>query len=138
MSCSILEIYRENLYDLLNAEEKSKDLKIKEQTKKGIYVSGLTQYSLASKEEMHEVIKIGQGRRQTRETKLNEYSSRSHTIVTIEITQRLQNGAEKIGRLNLIDLAGSEKVKVSGAEGAGLEEAKKINLSLSCLGNCEI
>lgn len=65
---------------------------------------------------------------------MNEYSSRSHTIFTINVTQRFPNGQEKIGKLNLVDLAGSEKVGKSGAVGETLEEAKKINLSLSCLG----
>jgi kinesin family protein 5 len=52
----------------------------------------------------------------------------------VMIRQKLINGAEKIGKLNLIDLAGCEKVSKSGASGEGLEEAIKINLSLSCLG----
>lgn len=66
---------------------------------------------------------------------MNEYSSRSHTIFTINVTQRYPNGQEKIGKLNLVDLAGSEKVGKTQATGESLEEAKKINLSLSCLGN---
>ena len=70
-----------------------------------------------------------------RATRMNEYSSRSHTIFMVEISQRFSNGAEKKGKLNLIDLAGSEKVSKSGASGESLEEAKKINLSLSALGN---
>ena len=53
----------------------------------------------------------------------------------LEIKQRFPNDSEKIGKLNLVDLAGSEKVSKSGAMGVLLEEAKKINLSLSCLGN---
>lgn len=70
-----------------------------------------------------------------RSTKMNEYSSRSHTIAMLEVVQRYPNGVEKKGRLNLVDLAGSEKVLKSGSTGESLEEAKKINLSLSCLGN---
>jgi kinesin family protein 5 len=53
----------------------------------------------------------------------------------LEIVQRYSSGLEKKGRLNLVDLAGSEKVSKSGSVGESLEEAKKINLSLSCLGN---
>ena len=67
-------------------------------------------------------------------TRINEYSSRSHTIFTYEIYQRTQD-FEKRGKLNLVDLAGSEKVSKSGSVGETLEEAKKINLSLSQLGN---
>ena len=53
----------------------------------------------------------------------------------LEIKQKLPNETEKKGKLNLVDLAGSEKVGKTGAQGEILEEAKKINLSLSCLGN---
>lgn len=53
----------------------------------------------------------------------------------LEIKQRFPNDTEKKGKLNLVDLAGSEKVGKTGAMGETLEEAKKINLSLSCLGN---
>ncbi len=53
----------------------------------------------------------------------------------LEIKQRFPNETEKKGKLNLVDLAGSEKVGKTGAMGETLEEAKKINLSLSCLGN---
>lgn len=69
-------------------------------------------------------------------TKLNQYSSRSHSILILEVTQTLQKqNISKKGTLNLVDLAGSEKVSKTGAVGETLEEAKKINLSLSALGN---
>lgn len=68
-------------------------------------------------------------------TRINSYSSRSHTIFMLEVIQHLSNDTEKKGKLFLVDLAGSEKVKNTGASGEILEEAKKINLSLSCLGN---
>lgn len=66
-------------------------------------------------------------------TRLNDYSSRSHTIFQVEIIQKTGD-EEKRGLLNLIDLAGSEKVSKSKVTGETLEEAKKINLSLHCLG----
>ena len=53
----------------------------------------------------------------------------------IEVQQKLPNDSEKRGVLNLVDLAGSEKVRDTGVTGNNLEEAKKINLSLSALGN---
>ena len=88
-----------------------------------------------------EAVSLGNQAKKIKSTKINEYSSRSHTVLTIEIVSRPcdnEDGSsivKKRGRLNLVDLAGSEKVAKSGAVGITLEEARKINLSLSCLGN---
>lgn len=88
-----------------------------------------------------EAVCLGNNTKKINSTKINEYSSRSHTLLTIEIISRpCDNDIEskmmkKRGRLNLVDLAGSEKVAKSGAVGITLDEARKINLSLSCLGN---
>src|SRR5271156_1580811 len=66
---------------------------------------------------------------------MNAESSRSHSIFLITIQQRnTESGAQKTGNLYLVDLAGSEKVGKTGASGQTLEEAKKINKSLSALG----
>jgi kinesin family protein 5 len=66
---------------------------------------------------------------------MNAESSRSHSIFLITIVQRnTESGAQKTGNLYLVDLAGSEKVGKTGASGQTLEEAKKINKSLSALG----
>ena len=66
---------------------------------------------------------------------MNAESSRSHSIFLISIQQRnTETGAQKTGNLYLVDLAGSEKVGKTGASGQTLEEAKKINKSLSALG----
>lgn len=66
---------------------------------------------------------------------MNAESSRSHSIFLISIQQKdTETGAQKTGNLYLVDLAGSEKVGKTGASGQTLEEAKKINKSLSALG----
>lgn len=66
---------------------------------------------------------------------MNAESSRSHSIFVIGIHQRnTETGSQKSGNLYLVDLAGSEKVGKTGATGQTLEEAKKINKSLSALG----
>lgn len=66
---------------------------------------------------------------------MNAESSRSHSIFVITIAQKnTDTGAQKTGNLYLVDLAGSEKVGKTGASGQTLEEAKKINKSLSALG----
>lgn len=70
-----------------------------------------------------------------RSVDMNAESSRSHSIFVISIQQRnTETGAQKTGNLYLVDLAGSEKVGKTGASGQTLEEAKKINKSLSALG----
>ena len=66
---------------------------------------------------------------------MNTESSRSHSLVQFTVQQRnTETGSSKTGRLYLVDLAGSEKVGKTGASGQTLEEAKKINKSLSALG----
>lgn len=68
-------------------------------------------------------------------TDMNAESSRSHSIFVVTISQKnLTDGSVKSGKLYLVDLAGSEKVGKTGASGQTLEEAKKINKSLSALG----
>ena len=69
-------------------------------------------------------------------TNQNARSSRSHTIFVIDMLQKNQDGSMKASQLNLVDLAGSERIAKTGATGQTLEEAKKINLSLSTLGLC--
>jgi len=131
--CSMLEIYKEKLRDLLNPGSTS--LRIKECPHKGIYVQGLTEVCVTSEEEMLEVISLGEQMRTVAMTKLNPLSSRSHQLFVLEARQKSSDGSEKRGILNLVDLAGSEKVSYSGVTGNSLEETKKINLSLSALGN---
>jgi gas vesicle protein len=121
------------VYDLLTGE---KDLKIKESPVKGVYVDGLSEVYVDSKEQFLELISIAQDQKFVSATKLNNNSSRSHCIFILEVTQLLQTkNIQKKGSLYLVDLAGSEKVSKTGAVGETLEEAKKINLSLSALGN---
>ena len=85
-------------------------------------------------EELIDLLSYGDKQRTVAATRMNNYSSRSHSLFIIEIIQKFPSDSEKRGRLNLVDLAGSEKVGKTGVSGETLEEAKKINLSLSCLG----
>jgi len=132
---SLVEIYKENLHDLLNPEIKHTDLKIKEHPKKGIYVSNLTEQYISTEEEFLILIENADDYRVVSETGLNKSSSRSHLVFQLEIIQKMPDDTEKRGMLYLVDLAGSEKVSKTHAIGETLEEAKKINLSLSTLGN---
>ena len=130
---SVLEIYKEILFDCLTGE---KDLKIKESPSLGIFVDGITEVYLSSIEEFIEYTELASAHRKVAETKLNHNSSRSHCLMQLEVLQnfRKENIIKK-GILNMVDLAGSEKVSKTGAVGETLQEAKKINLSLSTLGN---
>ena len=72
--------------------------------------------------------------RTTSETQMNRTSSRSHLVMQVSIEQKMRDGSVRLSKLNFADLAGSEKVKKTGATGTRLEEAKQINKSLTQLG----
>jgi len=131
--CSMIEIYKENLNDLLTDEYT--DLKIKESPIHGVYVEGLCEIPITSEEELMFYLEQGETRRAWRATRHNLVSSRSHTIFILEVKQTFNDDSSKCGKLNLVDLAGSERVGKSGLEGERFEEGTKINLSLSVLGN---
>ena len=84
---------------------------------------------------MLDLIDEGAQMRHVASTRANKESNRSHTLFILKVNQKFPNDSEKNGILNLVDLAGSEKVGKTGATGETLEEAKKINLSLSTIGN---
>ena len=136
-----LQIYNEMVSDLINAEGKS--LQIREHQKKGVFVEGLSEWIVKSPEEVYSLIQRGAAVRATASTKMNEFSSRSHAVFMLVVEQVLYEGDQKeeetkrvrVSKLNLVDLAGSERVRVTGATGKRLEECKKINQSLSALGN---
>ncbi|ORZ00324.1 P-loop containing nucleoside triphosphate hydrolase protein [Syncephalastrum racemosum] len=130
---SYMEIYMEKVRDLLNPSHDN--LPIHEDKVKGVYVKGVLEVYVSSTEEVYEVMRRGGNNRVVAYTNMNAESSRSHSIVLITITQKnLDTGAAKSGKLYLVDLAGSEKVGKTGASGQTLEEAKKINKSLTALG----
>jgi len=135
---SYLEIYNEDVRDLLGKDIKTK-LELKENPDKGVYIKGLSSSIVNSVEECEKLMEKGWNNRSTGETLMNKDSSRSHSIFTINIEAAEQVTGEKdkirAGKLNLVDLAGSERQSKTGATGARLKEATKINLSLSALGN---
>ncbi|KAF8334309.1 kinesin heavy chain [Cantharellus anzutake] len=130
---SYMEIYMERIRDLLAPA--NDNLQIHEEKSKGVYVKGLSDYYVGSAKEVYEIMRQGASSRMVTATNMNAESSRSHSIFLIAINQRnTESGAQKTGNLYLVDLAGSEKVGKTGASGQTLEEAKKINKSLSALG----
>ncbi|MCJ1296884.1 hypothetical protein MMC34_008452 [Xylographa carneopallida] len=133
-----IEIYNEKLKDLLTASPNAaaaQQLKIREGPH-GVYIENVTEHYLSSYAQTLQLLALGAERRAVSSTLMNSESSRSHSvcIVTIGQTDKL-TGSKKGSKLTLTDLAGSEKVQKTGAEGERLNEARSINKSLSALGN---
>ena len=132
---SILEIYMEELRDLLDPKRK-KNMKIRSDKHKGIYVEKLTEVYVSTPEEVFKFLKIGKKNRSVGRTNMNLVSSRSHLLVNLTLHQNdTKNEIAKNGKLLMVDLAGSEKVSKTKAEGKTFEESKQINQSLLYLGN---
>ncbi|KAK1836491.1 kinesin heavy chain [Podospora conica] len=130
---SYMEIYMERIRDLLAPQ--NDNLPVHEEKSRGVYVKGLLEVYVSSVQEVFEVMRRGGNARAVAATNMNQESSRSHSIFVVTITQKnVETGSAKSGQLFLVDLAGSEKVGKTGASGQTLEEAKKINKSLSALG----
>ncbi|KAM3141803.1 hypothetical protein pb186bvf_006125 [Paramecium bursaria] len=133
---SYLQIYNESISDLLRPDHQQ--LNIREDKKRGVFVENLSEWAVRGPGEIYQLMRRGNSKRVTASTKMNDTSSRSHAvfIITVEqIEETPQGKRAKVGKLNLVDLAGSERVRVTGATGIRLEESKKINQSLSALGN---
>jgi Cdc6-like AAA superfamily ATPase len=138
---SYLQIYNESISDLLKPEKTS--LQIREDKKRGVFVEGLSEWAVRSPSDIYTLLQRGASSRATASTKMNDVSSRSHAVfvVTVEQMTIVDDGRGealtqiKVGKLNMVDLAGSERIRVTGATGKQLEESKKINKSLSALGN---
>jgi kinesin family protein C2/C3 len=131
---SIVEIYSEQVYDLLS-ESPGRKLKIK-QGEKGNYLPGLTWVEVKDVEEAKIIFQKGVVNRTTAATTMNLQSSRSHCVVCLHVEgYSTTTGIRTFGKLNMIDLAGSERVSRSGATGDRLKEAQYINKSLSSLGD---
>ncbi|EYB99322.1 hypothetical protein Y032_0123g1144 [Ancylostoma ceylanicum] len=132
--CSYLEIYNEEVRDLLGADKNQK-LEIKEHAERGVYVAGLSMHVCHDVKSCHELMDKGFNNRHVGATLMNKDSSRSHSIFTVYVEGMNESGSIRTGKLNLVDLAGSERQSKTGATGDRLKEATKINLSLSALGN---
>ncbi|KAL2332636.1 hypothetical protein Fmac_013849 [Flemingia macrophylla] len=136
--CSFLEIYNEQIMDLLDPSQKN--LQIREDVKSGVYVENLTEEHVSSMKDVTQLLIKGLSNRRTGATSINSESSRSHTVFICVVESRYKSHADgisrfKTSRINLVDLAGSERQKLTGAAGERLKEAGNINRSLSQLGN---
>ncbi|KAJ8041871.1 Kinesin-like protein KIF15 [Holothuria leucospilota] len=134
--CSFLEIYNEQIFDLLDPA--SNGLNLRENIKKGVYVDGLIEQTVHSPHEAYNVLSAGWLNRRVAATSMNRESSRSHAVFTVSIeTKEKKAGVAnvRVSQLHLVDLAGSERQKDTKTDGLRLKEAGSINKSLSTLGN---
>jgi len=136
VSISYVELYNEELRDLLASQDGSVPLKVfDEPSKRGTVVQGLLELYVNDVQSAIDILRMGNERRQVAATKLNDRSSRSHTIFAISVTSaKGSKDMFQIGKLNLVDLAGSEDISRSGAESGRAKEAGLINRSLLAFG----
>jgi hypothetical protein len=130
-----VEIYNEAIRDLL--AEREGRIVVRELARSGFYVEGLEAVEVGDEEVFGRELQRGLLKRSTKSTKMNEVSSRSHTILTLFLEAKVadeQGGSVlRISKLNFVDLAGSEKQKQTDVTGSKLKEASNINKSLTTL-----
>lgn len=142
---SYLEIYNEKVRDLLaprRGRDEPQSLEIREarddRGRQRVYVDGLQRHTVTALQRIHQLVDVGNSCRQTSETNMNEFSSRSHSVIQFYVTQQYDPPAVEKPNLesvmSLVDLAGSERQSKTGAEGARFAESKAINQSLLMLG----
>lgn len=134
---SYLEIYNEDINDLLCPPSKREPLAIREDTSGEIKLPGLKEKTVGSSEETLNCLAMGSHGRTTGATAMNCTSSRSHAIftVTVEMKKKDDDNDTCSSKFHLVDLAGSERVKRTQAEGERFKEGVNINRGLLCLGN---
>eukprot|EP01039_Chlorochromonas_danica_P001837 gene1837-2010_t len=144
--CSFVQIYNENLYDMLRDPAMNIPLTIRED-KNEIYVQGLSEYNVKSVSDTLQLLKIAEDNRAIRETHMNLFSSRSHSIFQIFVDFKrvakeggIAEGEGEVSyraKFNLVDLAGSEKWDMRRElREEHIAEMTNINLSLHTLGKC--
>lgn len=135
--CSFFQIYNEKIFDLLQNPTRDKPLNIREDKETGVFVENLAEYVVESVEDCVYLLKQGDRNRVVRQTRFNHHSSRSHTIfqLLVEGDKANKRGALKRAKLNLCDLAGSEKFDKDGRMLRDhIQEMNNINKSLTILG----
>lgn len=140
MWCSLVQIYNEQVFDMLRDPARSNPLAIHEDPDGGTYCQGLSEYAVHTAQECLQLLRLGEDHRAVRETHMNQASSRSHSIFQIAVEQRKQGGEAEGDRIlrskfNLVDLAGSEKwdMRQEMAD-ERVSEMTNINVSLYALG----
>lgn len=132
---SYLEVYNEMVRDLLSP---GRPLVLRED-KQGIVAAGLTQYQAFSTDEVMALLQRGNQNRTTEPTRMNETSSRSHAILQVVAEYKVKEGSNivtRVGKLSLIDLAGSERALATDLRTVRSLEGANINRSLLALSSC--
>ncbi|KAL5209895.1 hypothetical protein ABZP36_005518 [Zizania latifolia] len=136
ISVSVLEVYNEQIRDLLAASPSSKKLEIKQAGEGSHHVPGIMEAKVENTKEVWNVLQAGSNARAVGSNNVNEHSSRSHCMLCIMVkANNLINGDCTRSKLWLIDLAGSERLAKTDVQGERLKEAQNINRSLSALGD---
>lgn len=139
MQGSFVEVYNENLNDLLGRDQDIDNKKLKIHHDDRTMKTTITDVSIVpldSPEAVHNVLTQADRYRSVAATKANQRSSRSHSVFILSLVGENPITGERCeGTLNLVDLAGSERLAHSKAEGDRLKETQNINKSLSSLGD---
>jgi kinesin family protein 3/17 len=153
---SFMQIYNEQVFDLLKDPSRAISLTVKEDSRLGIYVEGLSEFNVESEHDVLRLLRVGDNRRAVRATRMNDMSSRSHSVFQMVLEQRRDedndnnngSGTNKLAgqkrgngiirsKLNLVDLAGCERMDVHhDIAQVHISELTNINLSLHTLGRC--
>lgn len=142
VSVSFIEVYNEQVYDLI--EGNGKVLSLREDQDRGVVVAaGATEQLVCTYDDVIELLMIGNRNRKTEATQMNTVSSRSHAVLLLTVKHSkkasFSASAKEVvteSKLSLIDLAGSERASATNNRGARLHEGANINKSLLALANC--
>ncbi|XP_031279205.1 kinesin-like protein KIN-14R [Pistacia vera] len=136
ISVTALEVYNEQIRDLLATSPTSKKLEIRQASEGVHHVPGITEAKVENVKEVWDVLQVGSNARAVGSNNVNEHSSRSHCMLCILVrAKNLVNGESTKSKLWLVDLAGSERLAKTEVQGERLKEAQNINRSLSALGD---
>ncbi|ONK73657.1 uncharacterized protein A4U43_C04F33910 [Asparagus officinalis] len=136
ISVSVLEVYNEQIRDLLATSPSSKKLEVRQAAEGLHHVPGIVEAKVENIKEVWNVLQAGSNARAVGSNNVNEHSSRSHCMLCIMVkAKNLMSGEYTNSKLWLVDLAGSERLAKTDVQGERLKEAQNINRSLSALGD---
>ncbi|CAJ1336194.1 unnamed protein product [Effrenium voratum] len=137
VTCCFVEVYNEVLRDLGSRDGREGMLDLREDPVTGPSLTGVTEIQAKSVEQVMELLQEGNKRRTTEPTAMNVTSSRSHAVFQVRLERRdPRSEGVMIGKLSMIDLAGSERASQTNNSGLRFLEGANINRSLLALGNC--